>query len=367
MTNLRKMIIHQLVKNQHEEIRESRIANDLLATNIEKVQDFANKIVAIYGKRQNSAQYGIFSSIDELSSFGYKAEEYTNGIEERSDLEFKSLTEFIMEKLETEASRSAPASGGYIVFLEYETDGQIFLMVAMVKKTDGMNIDEELHIESLQYIDLSKLTQALRINSRKFREYIGANDIERAEMTYLSFVSPRTSSTTAGYFVTALGCDKGPSSAKATTYLFTASNNFFSSHELLTNRAPEMHIALLSHVVRCSENGENIKLSGVENVARQFIPADDQEEFEAIIEEYLTFLNNEDNRVPVEFPPNKKVTDSYTHVSFKDANYQISISRNLVSRDEHAAVCLTNDGKVIFNRPPQELIDTLEQALNGTN
>ncbi|WCN08171.1 nucleoid-associated protein [Marinomonas mediterranea] len=363
--NLKKIIVHQLVKEQHQAIQASKIANDLLPTTNEKVQDFAQKIINIYGKRQNSAQYGVFNSLERPSSFGQFFNDLSENIEDLSDLRFIELTEFVMGRLWELASESTPASGGYIVFLEYEVDTIIFLLVAMVKKTDGMNIDEELHIESLEYIDLAKLTQALKINTNRFREFLAADEIEQNEITYLSFVSPKNNVSTAGYFVTALGCDKGPSSAKATESLFTASDEFFRTNPLTTNNADEMHSALLEYVISCSsKDGGNVRLSEVENIARRFVTAEDREISDSILNDYITFLNNEDNRVPVEFPVNKKIADKYSHISYKDGDYQISIKRDLVSKDEHAPVCLTEDGKVIFNRPPEELVRVLEQALN---
>ncbi|MGR0279417.1 nucleoid-associated protein [Marinomonas dokdonensis] len=363
--NLRKAIVHELVKEQHQDIQESRLANDLLPIDNIKVQNFAKKIIDIYGKRQNSAQYGVFNSLERPSSFGQFFNDLSENIEDLSDLKFIELTEFIMGRLWELASDSTPASGGYIVFLEYEVDAIIFLLVAMVKKTDGMNIDDELHIESLEYIDLAKLTQALKINTVRFREFLVADEVEKSEITYLSFVSPRNNVSTAGYFVTALGCDKGPSSAKAAESLFTASDEFFRTNPLIADNADEMHSALLEYVISCSRaDGGNVRLSEVENIARRFVPAEDQEISDTTLNDYITFLNNEDNRVPVEFPVNKKIADKYSHISYKDDDYQISIKRDLVSKDEQAAVYLTEDGKVIFNRPPQELVIILEQALN---
>jgi nucleoid-associated protein len=364
LIDLRKIIIHQLVKNQHEDIQQSEIARSLLPADQDQVIEFANKIVNIYGKRLNSAQYGIFRDIDSQANFGYQAKNYIDGLETKTEAEFIGLTEFVMQRLYDQASAVPLSTGGYIVFLEYSVGDAIFLLIAMVKKTDALNINSHLTIEALQYINLEKLTQALKINIGKFQSYVEEEDEDRSEITYLSFVSPRNNTTTAGYFVSALGCNKGAPSDNVVASILRATEDYLSHQNISPDIRRNVKSDLIDLIVNHAKDGSTIHISNIEDVVRSNVSIEDPEESDDFFDLYVTSLNNEENRVPTEFSITKSIANKFSHVSYKDENYHISLSKSLVSSDPSGEIYVSDDNKIVLNRPPVDLLEKLRGIID---
>ena len=99
----------------------------------------------------------------------------------------------------------------------------------MVKQKPGYKITGTLDLENLEYIDLSRLYQAARVNFSKYKAHFSPDQEE--EINYLSFVSPGGNQTASGYFIHAFGCEKGSPSAKATEAVINGSWDFFTQHD----------------------------------------------------------------------------------------------------------------------------------------
>ncbi|MHA2729593.1 nucleoid-associated protein [Vibrio campbellii] len=169
----------------------------------------------LYGKKNNAAQYGVFTSKKSSGTFPSKFDSFAK-MSTRTEADFLSLSTDTMTELERMVTGNSPATGGYILFADYESDGTEFLLIAMLKDRAGMKITDDLKIEELDHIELNHLHQAARISLDKYIDYQSATAVQRQEMNYLSFVNPANNKTAAGYFITALGCSKGTALAEAT-------------------------------------------------------------------------------------------------------------------------------------------------------
>lgn len=99
-----------------------------------------NEINELYGKKGNSAYYGVFK--EELTERGPVPDAIENYISKVKPTEqnFIDLTVKIMNKLAGEAEKQLWASGGVIVFADYIRDGINFFLVTMIKQKEGIRL-----------------------------------------------------------------------------------------------------------------------------------------------------------------------------------------------------------------------------------
>jgi len=206
MVTVNQAVVHALVKEQHKAIQPSIIQKELLEPSDENVVKLVSSIVQIYGSRNNSAHYGVFRQYgDGRGKFPDQANSYISATSSTAE-DFLELTKVAMDELYSRAENNSASSGGYMFFADYQSEAGRFLISAMIKKKEGLTLNEELKPELFLQLDLTKLHQAARINFSKYEEYLEASSEQREELVYLSFISPKVGVKVSGYFVTALGC-----------------------------------------------------------------------------------------------------------------------------------------------------------------
>jgi nucleoid-associated protein len=364
---LNYVTIHKLNKDKNKDIQRSNIREELFPTDDLSVIKLITNVSKLYGQKNNSAQYGVFVEGEGRGTFPDSFIEYyeNNNID---DDDFHALSVDAMTSLFTSASSVNFATGGYIVFADYEAEsGTRFLLIAMIKQKDGVSISGDLNIEQLQYIDDSKLYQAARINFSKYLEYINIPEVEVPDLNYLSFISPKGSS--AGYFVKAIGCKSGSPSATATTKIVSETAKFFSENDELSPFKKEIKrdIVQYLHEVAASEVHLTAKLSQIEPLARQYIPANNVEQADQIIEDLHTRLNSDEVGIPSEFNVSKTALGKLTHISHKGDDFSINFKKNNLGTDAGNTFRFHNDTLIIKDLPYKLKEQILAQINDAEN
>lgn len=354
-------VVHELKKEQHKDIQDSDIRKIVLKKDKPAVSKLIDGATSIYGKKNNAAHYGIFAK-KTASDFPKDFDAYSKIVV--SEKSFLEITESAMGELHTAAKKAPASSGGYILFVDYENPQGRFLLIAMLKKRDGLRLDENLEPEELIELDLNSLYHAARINFNKYQEHSAADEEARQELNYLSFLSQSAARSAAGYFVTALGCSVGTASAAATKNLITESVKFFRDRPNLRDKRIAFKDEVLRYLERQRDSGQSVKLSEVEAIARQFFPAELDGQADDLANEFTGHLNSEAVGVPVEFPINKVVLDKYTHVVYKADNWQLKFDRNSLGEGVDAEIrFIEQDRKLIINNLSEEAIEVIRQAI----
>lgn len=355
---LNKVIIHELVKEQREAIQPSDLREHVLPSDNPSIIKLIEGVVGLYGKKNSSAQYGVFKAGEGKGQFPAAFQGYYS--EALTDKNFKALSLVGMEELFMRAQSELLASGGYILFADYESNNTRYFLSAMVKQKPGYKITGELEIEDLEYIDLSRLHQAARISFEKYLEYQGANDVDRLDINYLSFVNPSNNAKTAGYFVLAFGCQAGAPSAKATQAVVAESVAFFKREESLKAHAEDIRAKLHDYLGGKQNNQDSAKLSEVEHIARDFFPPDDADRFS---EELVAHLNSDEIGVPNEFIVNKSKLHKMTHIVYKGDDLHLTFDKNDLGNNADAAFYFDGE-RLTINELPADLKEILIQQLN---
>jgi len=366
MFTVNQAVVHALIKEQHKPIQPSVIQTELLDPEDEKVVKLVTGVVNIYGSRNNNAHYGVFRKYgDGRGQFPVNVDGYIASSTITSS-DFLDLTKVAMDELYSKAENNSASSGGYMLFADYQNEAGRFLLAAMIKQKEGLTLNKKLKLELFMQLDLTRLHQAARINFSKYKDYLDANSEERAELVYLSFISPKVGIKASGYFVTALGCIAGATAATATSNLIKASGQFFRDHSKLgSSDRYQFRQDLLGYIKSKSTLGQFVKLTEVESIARKYIPSSEPLLQDEICNELISHLNNEENQVPSEFLASEKTLNRFTQINYKSDNWQFKFQINSLGNDETAEIFYDKEtNKLIIREVPLELRSQIEEELD---
>lgn len=360
---INKVVIHALVKEQHKEIQPSQFRQAVLDRRHEAVGKTVRGVVEVYGTRSNSAHYGIFVTGEGRGAFPDRLLTYAD-LEEPTDEQFLDLSRIAMARLYDKASNNHAASGGYILFADYANRQGRYFLIAMIKQKPGIILTERLEPAELMQLDLGKLNQAARISFGKLSAYFAAAEDARQELSYLSFVSPSSTKTAAGYFVMALGCSEGAAAAQATKTLVRESRKFFDEREHLRPQRESFIRDLLGYLKRKEDTEESVRLSEIENIVRRHIPDHLADNAENIADELIAHLNSEECSVPVEFPVSSTALMRLTHISGASNSWKMSFDRKSLGTSDAADVYYdTRAQKLVLRNIPEKMRELIEEEL----
>ena len=253
-----------------------------------------------------------------------------------------------------------------MLYADYSNSQGRYYLVAMIKQKEGLTLSKQLEPEELTQLDLSRLYQAARISFSKLSAYRAATEQNRLEINYLSFVSPSTSKSTAGYFVTALGCAPGTASARATTTVIRESVEFFRNNESLKPHRHSFKNDLIDYLTKKDESGESVKLSEIESLARRYFPAVEEDMADKFSDDFISHLNSEEHGVPVEFPVSKPALMKCRRIQYKADNWDFSFERSALGENDGAKVHFDKEHKrLIINDLPDGVIKLLQEELEN--
>jgi len=362
---INKVVIHELIKEQHQLIQPSNLRPAVLDSANGIVLKLVDGITSLYGTRNNSAHYGTFRIGEGSGDFPACFHTYTESVIP-DEAQFMTLTRVAMEELYRKAESSRASSGGYILFADYSSAQSRFFMIAMIKQKEGIRLSEHLEPEELIELDMNRLYQAARINFGKLSAYLAASEDDRQELSYLSFVSPNAGKTAAGYFVTALGCAPGAASARATDTLVKESTAFFRNNDILKPFRKRFKENLLAYLSGKEETGDSVKLSEVEKIARQFMPAEDEGQADKMAGALIAHLNSEKHAVPVEFPVNKTALNKHTHISYSADNWDLKFERHALGVTDAAQIYYDRENRrITIKNLPDSLIEKISEELES--
>ncbi|MCX0499717.1 nucleoid-associated protein [Erwinia billingiae] len=367
---LNNVIVHELIKEAKKDFDHSKIYN--LRTSCLSVEDplvikLVTDISALYGTKGNQAHYGTFKT--ELTEQGPIPGIFDNYTLVTDDIEvkFMAFSVAVMKELYKKARGKNFASGGFLVFGDYEINKSRYFLIAMIKQKPGLAISDKLEPLELMQLDLSKINQAARISFNRFNEYKLADDADKTEFSYLSFISKGSNQTTSGYFITALGCDKGIASSKATNKLPSESRKFFNSHAELKNSALLFHKDVVSYLNKQLESNTSAKLSDLESIASKYMTYLDEEKREQLISDFAAHMNSEDVRIPIEFMVSSSALKKLKNLQFRTKELSFDFDKSLLGNTKDAYVCYDEStGILSFTNLPEDKKLEIKLALEET-
>lgn len=196
--NILNVVIHQINKEDGQTGHDVRLIESLepLDCNNELVSEIINHLNESFSKRNI-----IRAVFDDTSPNGF-----VNSINDFQNIDLMAISRTLVNNLYQQIMNIAPAKGGYIIFALYDSMGQNYLGVFLVRKTLGSNIEfnedtQNWGLEMVRYLDVKNFAMGLRINlttylanqgSRYLQLVRGNTDIARYFEDWVG-ISSRTS------------------------------------------------------------------------------------------------------------------------------------------------------------------------------
>lgn len=204
---LKKLIIHELIKEKESNQVEIELSEELIPNN-----DESTALVSALSDSYKSDRilYAIFDN-SEGKYFPEKFSEYR--VTHRNDTDFISFTRLVMGNLVGFIRPVIFATGGYFVFAEYSENGYNFVSIFIIRDVEGKILrktQNSFTIQTVEYVDTKNLAMACRINE---------NRIDEDNINYLSFTQLRQQEVSE-YFKTWISIQQLESSSDYTKALY---------------------------------------------------------------------------------------------------------------------------------------------------
>ena len=325
-----RLIAHQISKQQHRTEVETSLRDQLLPAN-ELSLGLINQLRTAIGTKNPVA--GRFTRhADTQPAFEQRLRRYLSGI---TDEAFIAFTRDATALLAREMADEQLATGGYVVFAEYEQADESYIVVVLLSTRAQPSFDDQLNLVASVTLDIEHLRHAGRIRQQ------GVDGNEDGVVHVLS----RRGENVSDYFRLFLGCEDLTDSAAQGNLLFTAIRGLGSSGTVDTD-AQELMRRTYSYWQDCRGKGAPMTLSGLANVLNPSAPAP-----------VLDYLAHEDRRLSGEFPaPAPSVMKRFVTFAFSKGGLRIEFDRN-----SWLGKISVRGRSLTIREAPQELINQITE------
>ncbi len=212
--NITNVTLHQLVKNDQEELivnyRAESLEQSALSENLvaELHRTFNDK---------SSKGFGLFKSDSDTKSL---VDDLRHG-----DMGFYEFSQNSAKRLKDELSKYPFADEGTIVFAEYQSLATDYLFIGVIPSKNNLTVTEGLDIGDSDYLDISKMDIAARID-------LSTYEADPESVRYLTFIKGRVGRRIADFFLDFLGAEVGLNVKQQNQVLAQAVQDFVSDAKL---------------------------------------------------------------------------------------------------------------------------------------
>ncbi|RUL65781.1 nucleoid-associated protein [Dyella dinghuensis] len=359
MDQLKFAIIHALKKERTVREAEVQLRGRPLDVGKAPVLKLATQLANLMGRDENAVSWGQFGDRRREGLFPGATAELADHVTEEA---FLQVAHTAMTELAGQASEENFATGGYIFFACYAQQAATYLLIAMIKERGGITLGADFEPTEVNEVDLSKLHQAARINLNRYAEFLaqqgGAPIAADEEKTYLCFVNRKGKEDVAGYFIQALGCERGVSSGRATSSLIKAVKNYVKGQAAIANKASEARQAVIDYLQSLPDHAI-VELDHVIRVVQRVVAVDQYE----LLEGLKLFLNSEEMQIPNEFPVSKTTLKSYIRIAAKADQWNLNFESGALGIADSEIVYDRARHTLTLTRLPPETVRKIEDTL----
>lgn len=297
--NINHIIVHSIKKEQHQDqadievhLREEELPVD------DRVVALLEGVRGVYTNKTGKA-------FGELGEGRFFSRELRRMYDE--DVEFIEFTNIAMNELKGHMVAQPLATGGYLMFADFDNHGSHYFMVVMLKSKEGLSFDDELELMDAHHLDLDRLHFAARLDVDAWQGDDDGNNV--------SFVKGRASTSVTQYFKEFLGIDEFSESVKITQNLITAVTNYYRQDLGLDNDAVEEYKKIIHDY--CKTKHENEAPIYLDELSRYL-----DEENPTRFMEYA----QENYEIPNEFQVDKSRLRKFLRYSGQDKGVSISFT-----------------------------------------
>lgn len=209
---LNRLIIHELKKEARSTDTEIHLSQELLP-----IDNNSSKLIERLLKSYQGDKI-LYAEFDDSPGKYFPEQFGTYRDTEMLDEDFILFTQNTTGNLETIIKSKVLARGGYIVFAEYNIGETDFVVIFLIRDTEGQILRRSANgyrIQPVEYLDTNHLAMACRINENK---------IDSEEINYISFTRLRQQDV-ADYFTDWISIKQLESSTEYTNKLYEIINS----------------------------------------------------------------------------------------------------------------------------------------------
>lgn len=326
--NLTNIIVHKINKTAGNKDANLKLAEKELAINKQELHFIAD-IRESFSKR-SVPTYGIFEDEFSFNGFQQSLRDYKD-----NSIDFFDFTVKSMSYYERMIKSSAPATGGFIVFADFQvTDNndERYILVFSTNNKQGYNLNEDiLSIQQIKNLELNKIDLATLINiSRWNLALTNADDVK----TYLAFI--RGKKKISDYFQNFIGCADKTTATESSTRLKSAINSYCIENGFDGTRTKEVKRKVYEYCQDCNRNRKEIQLTHISSIV-------DDENSEA----FSFYASNENFSVSEIIKYDSKTLKTLKFVDYQSEDFSIRINKQMIGKTakinkEKKTLTLTN-------------------------
>jgi len=319
--DLKAIVIHQLSKNAGNRNVGFKHAKKVITIK-DKETAFIGKLNQSYHKKSNPT-YGIFADIQ--PAFKNVLDEYI------VDDKFYDFSIKAAKIYKTVLENTISATGGFLIFTDFvNTDNKSrYMLILTINNKDGYVVSEDdLTLEDIKNLDLSKVDVACMINLTKWKEI--EDGVEVDAKTYLSFV--KGNKNVSYYFMSFIDCDNKTSNTESSRRLSRALDAYAKEKGFDRSKRISFKNAVYDYCIDCMNKKKEIQLTSISALI-------DPEN----VEDFLQFAADEEYAVSETIKGDKTQLKRIKFIMYDDAKYRLEFDLELLGKE------------VIYNEKKNEL------------
>ncbi|TBR44975.1 nucleoid-associated protein [Marinomonas agarivorans] len=266
--SISNLIIHE-VQKQSNDSKALLIARPNAIEIDDQTKQFSAKITDLFNRSgMNTGKFSNPNGSEDGSKLPKLLVEYFDGDGFRDFAEFSKAcaVEYIRHLEPVEG-----AEGGLLWFHHYQVNEAHFLLVALLKRKQGVVLNTDLSLEQINQVEMDKLHMAMRINLTAWK----AQDDAR----YIAFRLGRALKPESDYFTAFLGCNEPVQAARETRKLVELTTAFCQEKSVPQKAALELKKAVSEHCLEKVEDREPVELTDIADRVKEYFSPEDASSF----------------------------------------------------------------------------------------
>lgn len=310
---IRDIVVH-LIEKQADlgqstlSLSPQSILND---SDIAMLEQFLEGLNKIYNSK-SSKVFGCFVEKPEdiEASLSSHQELLRQWVNKKTDtqISFIEYTHQAMNVLKYYIDQASKATGGYMIFVHYTLFGSDFMLIVMLNNVSGITVDAKLGINTIDYLDISKLHLAARIDLSLWQD-------DPQSGRYISMIRGKEGNKLSDYFRKFIGSDETINSKEETSELLNAVSQFCDTKIENDESKSQFKKKATEFCLDQADKGQNVVLKDFSDYV-----ADNA------VDDFMNYVNNEHFNLTEEVAPNKTVIRRFNKISGR--NQQVSITIN---------------------------------------
>lgn len=324
-------VVHKLIKESGQRTATLELRSQVLQIN-DNVQHLIDLIYKQYSEQVGKG-FGKF----EADANEYPVQSHLRAHLASGGTDFLEMSADLMRHLQTRSSAEQFSTGGFVLIAKIISDGNQYLLCAIVTEVAGVAITEGLEVVQSQYLDMSHMRVAGRIDLTQWQ---AGGD------RYISFLKGR--SDVSGYFRLFLGCNDVHIPLAESKKLVAALETFADEEELGSEQRDHLFELAHDYLSGLSKTKQPVELEAFSNHVWPTAPQD-----------LRTIMSDPAHAITDGFVPDQRALKALVKFEGKAQYWKLTFDRKALRNRE--ILFNPEAGTLTLSNLPQSLREELER------